>query len=103
MFRAHVRIGRTREELLAHLDAAVESGLTRAEVEAQTALASTMTWDATLRRVQERVEAMLAGGGLGAPHRPRGWAPPRERPQPCRPHPPMTRASAWSGPLLPSG
>ncbi len=66
-FRAHVRIGRTREELLAHLDAAVESGLTRAEVEAQTALASTMTWDATLRRVQERVEAMLAGGGSGAP------------------------------------
>jgi glycosyltransferase involved in cell wall biosynthesis len=59
-FAAHVRIGRTREELLAHLDAAVGTGLEPAEVEAQTALASTMTWDANLRRVMARVEARLA-------------------------------------------
>ena len=65
-FRAHVRIGRTREELLAHLDEAVATGLTPAEAEAQTALAATMTWDANLQRVQERVEAMLARQGAGA-------------------------------------
>jgi glycosyltransferase involved in cell wall biosynthesis len=59
-FAAHVRIGRTREEMLAHLDAAVGAGLTSAEIRAQTALASTMTWDATLRRVLDRVEARLA-------------------------------------------
>jgi glycosyltransferase involved in cell wall biosynthesis len=58
-FSAHVRIGRSREALLAHLDAAVEAGMTPAEVSAQTALASTMTWDANLRRVIERVEAFL--------------------------------------------
>ncbi len=58
-FAAHVRIGRSREEMLAHLDAAITAGLTPAEVEAQTALASTMTWDANLRRVLERVEAEL--------------------------------------------
>ena len=61
-FSSHVRIGRSREELLAHLDAAVEVGLTPREVAAQTALASTMTWDANLRRVIERVEAGLARG-----------------------------------------
>ena len=61
-FSAHVRIGRTREELLAHLDAAVEVGLTPAEIAAQTALASTMTWDANLRRVIERVEFLLGRG-----------------------------------------
>ncbi len=58
-FAAHVRIGKTREELLAHLDAAVRDGLTPAEVEAQTALASTMTWDANIRRVVDRVESLL--------------------------------------------
>jgi len=57
-FAAHVRIGRTREEMLAHLDVAV-AGLTPAELAAQSALASTMTWDASLRRVIERVEARL--------------------------------------------
>lgn len=58
-FAHHVRIGRTRQEMLAHLDAAVGAGLTSAEVQAQTALASTMTWDASLRRVLDRVEARL--------------------------------------------
>jgi glycosyltransferase involved in cell wall biosynthesis len=59
-FAANVRIGRTREEMLSHLDAAVGAGLTQAELEAQTALASTMTWDANLRRVLDRVERRLA-------------------------------------------
>ncbi len=61
-FSSHVRIGRSREELLAHLDAAVDVGLTPAEIAAQTALASTMTWDANLRRVFERVESHLDRG-----------------------------------------
>lgn len=61
-FAAHVRIGRSREEFLAQLDAAVSAGLTDAERAAQTALASTMTWDANLRRVLERVEGRLAVG-----------------------------------------
>jgi len=60
-FAAHVRIGRSREEMLAHLDAAVGTGLTPAERDAQTALASTMTWDASLERVIARVERRLAG------------------------------------------
>jgi glycosyltransferase involved in cell wall biosynthesis len=59
-FSAHVRIGRSREELLAHLDAAVGTGLTDAEREAQRALASTMTWDSNLRRVLDRVQGQLA-------------------------------------------
>jgi glycosyltransferase involved in cell wall biosynthesis len=59
-FAAYVRIGRTREEMLAHLDEAVAHGLTPAQVEAQTALAATMTWDANTRRVLERVEERLA-------------------------------------------
>lgn len=58
-FAAHVRIGKDRDEMLAHLDAAVGTGLSPAELEAQRALASTMTWDASLRRVLERVEARL--------------------------------------------
>jgi glycosyltransferase involved in cell wall biosynthesis len=58
-FAAHVRIGRSRDEMLAHLDDAVNKGLTPGEVESQTALASTMTWDANLQRVMERVEAKL--------------------------------------------
>ncbi len=59
-FASYVRIGHSREEMLAHLDIAVRDGLTRSELEAQTALASTMTWDANLRRVLERVEHRLA-------------------------------------------
>ncbi|MBI5070625.1 MAG: hypothetical protein HZB56_20545 [Deltaproteobacteria bacterium] len=59
-FAAHVRIGRSREEMLAHLDAAVTGGLPPEARRAQTELASTMTWDANLRRVLERVEARLA-------------------------------------------
>jgi len=59
-FAAHVRIGRSREEMLAHLDAAVGRGLTPGEREAQTALASTMSWDANIRRVMDRVLARLA-------------------------------------------
>jgi len=62
-FAAHVRIGRSREEMLAHLDAAVAGGLAPEALRAQTALASTMTWDANLRRVLERVEGRLAAGG----------------------------------------
>jgi glycosyltransferase involved in cell wall biosynthesis len=62
-FAAHVRIGRSRDELLAHLDAAVAEGLDPARLEAQTALAATMTWDANLRRVIERVEERLASRG----------------------------------------
>lgn len=61
-FAEHVRIGRSREEMLAHLDAAVGRGLAPAEREAQIALASTMTWDANLRRVLDRVEALLSRG-----------------------------------------
>jgi glycosyltransferase involved in cell wall biosynthesis len=59
-FAANVRIGRSREEMLAHLDDAVAKGFSSREVEAQTALASTMTWDANIRRVMEVVEARLA-------------------------------------------
>jgi glycosyltransferase involved in cell wall biosynthesis len=58
-FAAHVRIGRDRHEMLAHLDAAVGAGLTTPELAAQTALASTMTWDANLCRVLERVQGRL--------------------------------------------
>jgi len=43
-FAAHVRIGHSREEILAKLDAAVASGLTQTELDAQMVLASTMTW-----------------------------------------------------------
>jgi glycosyltransferase involved in cell wall biosynthesis len=62
-FAAHVRIGRDREEILAHLDAALDRGLTAAESRAQTELASTMTWDANLRRVLQRVEERLDARG----------------------------------------
>jgi glycosyltransferase involved in cell wall biosynthesis len=58
-FAAHVRIGRSREELLRALDAAVGAPLGPEQVAAQTALAATMTWDANLRRVMERVERHL--------------------------------------------
>jgi glycosyltransferase involved in cell wall biosynthesis len=60
-FAPHVRIAHDRDAFLSHLDAVVEAGLTSAQIEAQTALASTMTWDANLRRVLARVEARLAG------------------------------------------
>jgi glycosyltransferase involved in cell wall biosynthesis len=59
-FAAHVRIGRTREEYLAHLDAAVATGLPEAQLAAQSALVATMTWDANIRRVVDLVEAQLA-------------------------------------------
>ncbi len=64
-FSAYVRIGRDRAEILSHLDRAVAEGLSPPEVEAQLAFASTMTWDANLRRVIERVEARL-GGAAGS-------------------------------------
>jgi glycosyltransferase involved in cell wall biosynthesis len=64
-FAEHVRIGRSREEMLAHLDAAVARGLSLAEVEAQTALASTMTWDANIRRVMAIVEDRLSRARQG--------------------------------------
>ena len=66
-FAAHVRIGRSREEMLAHLDGAVGAGLTAGEVQAQTALASTMTWDANLRLVLARVEARLSSARRPGP------------------------------------
>lgn len=59
-FAAHARIGRSREEMLAHLDAAVGAGLTPAELQEQRALASGMTWEANIGRVVDRVEEMLA-------------------------------------------
>jgi glycosyltransferase involved in cell wall biosynthesis len=71
-FSAFVRIGRTRQELLAHLDAAMV-GPSRAELEAQLAIAAGMTWDANLRRVLDRVEARL-GAPAPAPDRARRTA-----------------------------
>ena len=65
-FAAHVRIGRNREEILAHLDLAVARGLAPGELEAQTALASTMTWEVNIRRVLDRVEACLERKGSAA-------------------------------------
>jgi glycosyltransferase involved in cell wall biosynthesis len=59
-FAAHVRIGHDRDEFLSHLDAVVDAGLTPSELGAQTALASTMTWDANLHRVLARIVARLA-------------------------------------------
>jgi glycosyltransferase involved in cell wall biosynthesis len=58
-FREHVRIGATREELLAHLDAALSAPLAPERVRAQLALASTMTWHANLTRVLSRVDEQL--------------------------------------------
>lgn len=72
-FAALVRIGKSREEFLAHLDAAVASGLTPAQLQSQMALASTMTWDANIRRVVDLVEARLgpatAEGSTASPPR----------------------------------
>jgi glycosyltransferase involved in cell wall biosynthesis len=73
-FAAHVRIGRTREEFLAHLDAAVASGLSEAQLSAQGALVATMTWDASIRRVVEIVEAGLAPDAEAAARRRAGGA-----------------------------
>jgi glycosyltransferase involved in cell wall biosynthesis len=71
-FAAHVRIARTREEFLAHLDAAVTSGLTETQLAAQSTLVATMTWDANIRRVVEIVEGQLAAPGLADGARPTG-------------------------------
>ncbi len=59
-FREFVAIARTREEYLAHLDRAVTQGLTAEQIERQTALAATMTWDANLKKVMSLVEEQLA-------------------------------------------
>jgi glycosyltransferase involved in cell wall biosynthesis len=59
-FADFVAIARTREEFLAKLDDAVTRGLTPAQVQRQTELASTMTWDANLRKVIAVVEQQLA-------------------------------------------
>jgi len=59
-FREFVSIARTREEFLAHLDRAVAQGLTAEQIERQTALAATMTWDANLKKVMSMVEEQLA-------------------------------------------
>jgi glycosyltransferase involved in cell wall biosynthesis len=61
-FAAHVAIARTKEEYLAKLDRAVREGLTREQIERQTALAATMTWDANLKRVMAVVEKRLGNG-----------------------------------------
>src|SRR5262249_51120854 len=59
-FADHVAIARTREEFLARLDEAVAKGLSPEQVRRQTELASTMTWDANLRKVITVVEEQLA-------------------------------------------
>lgn len=59
-FSAVVAIAHTREEYLAKLDRAVADGLTPEQIERQTALAATMTWDANLRKVMAFVEDRLA-------------------------------------------
>jgi glycosyltransferase involved in cell wall biosynthesis len=61
-FAEYVGIARTREEFLAKLDHAVAHGLTPAQVERQTALAATMTWDANLSKVVALVEQHLSSG-----------------------------------------
>jgi glycosyltransferase involved in cell wall biosynthesis len=59
-FAELVAIARTREEYLAKLDEAVARGLTPEQVRRQTEFASTMTWDANLRKVIAVVEQRLA-------------------------------------------
>lgn len=54
-----VAVCRSKEEYLARLDRAVNVGLTPAEIERQTKLASGMTWDARLRAAMAVVEARL--------------------------------------------
>jgi hypothetical protein len=60
-FADWVAIARTREEYLAKLDAAVANGLPPEQAKRQTDFASTMTWDANLRRVIALVEERLRG------------------------------------------
>lgn len=59
-FSDHVAIARTREEYLAKVDEAVAQGLSPERVKRQTEHASTMTWDANLRKVIAVVEDRLA-------------------------------------------
>jgi glycosyltransferase involved in cell wall biosynthesis len=59
-FSDYVATARTPEEFLAKLDRAVAEGLSPEARQRQTALASTMTWDANLRKVIAVVEAQLA-------------------------------------------
>jgi glycosyltransferase involved in cell wall biosynthesis len=59
-FRDYVAIAHSREEYLQHLDRAVTQGLTKEQIERQTALAATMTWDANLKKVMALVEEQLA-------------------------------------------
>jgi glycosyltransferase involved in cell wall biosynthesis len=59
-FSDHVAIARTHEEYLAKVDEAVAKGLTAERLKSQTERASTMTWDANLRRVIAVVEDRLA-------------------------------------------
>jgi glycosyltransferase involved in cell wall biosynthesis len=58
-FAEHVAISRSREEFLAKLDRAVTSGLDPEQIRRQTALASTMTWDANLEKVMKVVDKRL--------------------------------------------
>ncbi|HVR62945.1 MAG TPA: glycosyltransferase [Polyangia bacterium] len=62
-FADWVAIARTREEFLAKLDRAVAEGLSPEQARRQTELASTMTWDANLRKVIAIVEERLAARG----------------------------------------
>lgn len=72
-FARWVRIGRTREEMLVHLDAAVATPLSDDELQARQTLVAGMTWDANTRRVADRVESLLADREAG--HAPGGLAP----------------------------
>jgi glycosyltransferase involved in cell wall biosynthesis len=59
-FAEVVAIARDRDQFLAALDRAVTQGLSAEQVQRQTELAATMTWDANLRRVIATVEQQLA-------------------------------------------
>jgi glycosyltransferase involved in cell wall biosynthesis len=59
-FSDHVAIARTHQEYLAKVDEAVAQGLSAERVKRQTERASTMTWDANLRKVIAVVEDRLA-------------------------------------------
>jgi hypothetical protein len=59
-FSDHVAIARTHQEYLAKVDEAVAQGLSAERVKRQTEKASTMTWDANLRKVIAVVEERLA-------------------------------------------
>jgi glycosyltransferase involved in cell wall biosynthesis len=62
-FADYVAIARSHEEYLAKLDHAVARGLTAEQIERQTALAATMTWDANLRKVMAIVDENLNARG----------------------------------------